>query len=204
MDVMLDDTHGYDVGWHSNDNKMRSDWSLSRYFLPLNLGSNGEPFPILLPLELDTAIVIFGVLLLSHIQPPETAILHINLEVLLLKRVGLRGHLDDSVEGDLNVGDLIDLDAEEIGRNAAENRLMREDQDRIFLPLDPVDERLEAADDIHIRLSTGVPEGQLVFFPVLGDVWVLLFDFGVGQFLANAGIELVEHFQLDVFDFIEF
>ena len=81
---------------------------------------------------------------------------------------------------------------------------MRKYYNGVLLALYPVHQGFQSAYHIHVGLPTRVSECQLIFLPFFGDMRVFLFDLGIGEFLANAGIELIEHFQLDRLNLVEF
>lgn len=74
---------------------------------------------------------------------------------------------------------------------------MRDDQD-ILRPLQLHDDGLETDDDVAVRLAPAVAVVVLVIITRSEILWVLLLDFGVGETVADAGIQLVECFPLQL------
>lgn len=81
--------------------------------------------------------------------------------------------------------------------DASQHRLMRDDQD-VLRALQLHDDRLEADDDVAVRLTPAVAVVVLVLIARSKVLGVLLLDLGVCEAVADAGVELVECFPLQL------
>jgi hypothetical protein len=67
----------------------------------------------------------------------------------------------------------------------------------MFLPLNPINQRLQPANNIKITLPRRVPKLELFHLTLLIQFRVLVLDLFVGHVLTNAGVELVQDSELD-------
>lgn len=81
---------------------------------------------------------------------------HVRAEVDLLLdalRPAVVRELDDRVQRDREARRVHPVDAHQVGVEHAQHRLVRDDQDRLVVALELVDERVEPGDDVEVRLA---------------------------------------------------
>lgn len=155
-------------------------------------------------LKLSRPIVVDRILLTDLNRRFVLSCLDVHRDLLFLKGIGLRNHLDYGVKGNLKEGNLLQLDAEEIREDATENCLVPEQDDRLLLPFNPVDKGLKSSDDIHVRFAARISEVQFVLIPFLRNIRILLTDLIIGELLADPGVQLIEDSQLYMVNGIQF
>ena len=116
---------------------------------------------------------------------------NVRLEALLDGAVGLGGELHERVEGYLHPGALALVDVVEVGEDAADHGLVRDDDD-VLGPLELHDDGFEADDDVAVRLAPAVPVVVLVVVASLEVLRVLGLDLRVRHAVADTRLELVE------------
>jgi len=89
----------------------------------------------------------------------------IDFVVDLVEEVGLRDQLDDGVKVYGYVWDVLLVALKEVSVDAAEDSLMRNNDDWMGLSLDPVDDRLEPANEVEVTLPTGVAILEFILQP---------------------------------------
>lgn len=97
--------------------------------------------------------------------------------------VPVQSQLDDGVEGDVDVGDLLEGSLQEVAEDAAEDGLMGDGQD-VGLALELSEDRDEAFDHVYVRLALGIAVGEFVGVAerqLFGEVFLELF---VGETFA--------------------
>ena len=115
------------------------------------------------------------------------AVLDVDDVLLLLRVVDARLEFVDGVERDLDLRDVVDdarVVIREVGVEAAQHGLVRNDDDRIRGTLDLDDDGLDAVDEVHVGLAARVAEAQLVLLAFVVNDGVLLLDFLVGESVA--------------------
>ena len=74
----------------------------------------------------------------------------------------------------------------------------------VFLPLNPVNEGLQATDYVHIGFAAGISEGELLLFSGFGDMRELLLYLCIRHLFTNSRIQFIENSQLNWFNIVEF
>ena len=130
------------------------------------------------------------------LAPPGRYGRDIRLDASLLRAVGARGQLDQSVQRDLHPGGLFLGHVQEIRVDTAQDGLVR-DNKNVLATLELHDDRLEADDDVAVRLSPAVAVVVLVVVASFKVLRVAFRNVLVGQAVAHARVELVEGFPLE-------
>jgi hypothetical protein len=130
---------------------------------------------------------------LTPLLPPRTHSRNIRKKPILLRLVRPRRELNQTVQGHLHPRTLLLGTTHEVGIDTPQDGLMRHDEN-ILRTLQLHDDRLEPDDDVAVRFAAQVAVVVLVRVAGFEVVGVFLFDFGVGQAVADARIELVERF----------
>jgi len=91
------------------------------------------------------------------------------------------------VEGDVQIRDILPLVVLEIPVQTPQNRLMRNNDDRMSLPLDLEYNGLQPLYEIHVALAHRVPVGQFVLGAQFVFGRVLRFYFIVGHAVEYTG-----------------
>ncbi len=84
------------------------------------------------------------------------------------------------MQGNGDIGKGLEIEVEEVGRNASDNGLMANNQNRMLLPFNPVNEWLQSANGIDIGLSRWIPEVKFFILPFLEDFRMFIEYFLVG------------------------
>ena len=93
----------------------------------------------------------------------------------------------------VDVRQLLQLYVVKVSLDAAKDGLMAENGDWVLLPLYPVDQRLQTADNVKVRLSAGVPKPKFILFPVLVNFRELLLYLFVHHLLADARVHFIQY-----------
>lgn len=120
----------------------------------------------------------------------------IRLEPLLQSPIRPRRQLDDRVQGHLHPRGFFLRYVHVVGVNASQHGLMRHDDD-IFAPFQLHDDGFQSDHDIAVGFAASVPVVVLVVVAGSEIFGVLGFDFGVGEAVADPGIEFVEGFPFE-------
>mmetsp|Transcript_9247 Transcript_9247/g.23103 ORF Transcript_9247/g.23103 Transcript_9247/m.23103 type:complete len:370 (+) Transcript_9247:121-1230(+) len=113
--------------------------------------------------------------------------------------VGVWPQALDRVEGEGHVRAVLavlHLVRHEVGVQDPEDALVRDDEDRVPLPLELVDDGVESLHDVEVRLPPRVPVAQLVLLPHRELLGVCLLDFRVRHAVEDARVDLVERVPL--------
>ena len=138
-------------------------------------------------------IIVDRILLLRHfLDAVHVARLDVHRYLLLREGVRLRSQPRDRMQRHVDVRQLLQLYVVKISLDAAKDRLMAENGDWVLLPLYPVDQRLQPADHVEVRLSAGVSEPEFVLLPVLVNFRELLLYLLVRHLFADARVHFVQ------------
>lgn len=96
------------------------------------------------------------------------------------------------MQGDGDIGKAFEIDVEKVARNAADDRLVANNEYRVLLPLNPIDEGFYASNGIYVGLAGGVPEMKLFDSSLFGDVRMLFEDLLVSHILTYSSIYLIQ------------
>lgn len=120
----------------------------------------------------------------------------VRLEPLLQSPIRSRRQLDDRMQRHLHPRGLFLRYVHVVGVNASQHGLMRHDDD-VLAPLQLHDDGFQPDHDIAVGFPASVP--VVVFVVVAGSeiFGVLGFDLGVGEAVADPGIEFVEGFPFE-------
>ena len=121
----------------------------------------------------------------------------VGLEPLLLRPVRLGRQLHEGVQGDLHPRALALVQVVEVGEDAADDGLVRDDDD-VLAALELHDDGLEADDDVAVALAAAVPVVVLVVVARAEVLGVLALNLLVRHAVADARLELVERLPLQL------
>ena len=138
------------------------------------------------------------VLGLAALLAPSADGRYVSVDTLLLGLIRTRRELDETVQRNVHPRALILRRAHEVGVDAAQDGLVGDDED-VLAALELHDDGLEADDDVAVGLAAGVAVVVLVGVAGGEVVGVLLLDLGVGEAVADAGVQLVERFPGELF-----
>jgi len=134
---------------------------------------------------------------LTAFPPPGTDGGNIRAQSLLLRAVRLGCQPYQRVQRHLHPWTLLLRHVLEVGVDAAEDGLVGHDED-VFAALEFHDDGFETDHNIAVRLPAQVTVVVLVIVAGLEVVGIPLFDLGVGEAVANAAVEFVESFPLEL------
>ena len=133
---------------------------------------------------------------LTALGPPRAHGRDIGAVPVLLRPVGLGGELHERVQRDLHPRALALVHVHEVGEDAADDGLVRHDDD-VLAALELHDDRLQSNDDVTVRLAAAVAVVVLVVVARAKVFRVLVLDLLVGHAVADARLELVERLPLE-------
>jgi len=133
----------------------------------------------------------------TPLRPKRADSRNIRVEALFLRIVGLGRQLNKRVQGHFHPGTLLLRDVHVVSVDAAQDGLVRDDDD-VLAALEFHDDGFEPDDDVAVTLAASV--AVVVFVVVTGpEVFgESVFDFLVGEAVADAGIEFVERFPFEL------
>lgn len=114
----------------------------------------------------------------TPLRPPRTNSRDVGFELLDLRPVGLRGELEEGVQGHLHPGAAVLGQLHEVGQDAAHDGLVGDDDD-VLAALEFHDDGLEAEDDVAVGLAAAVAVVVLVVVAGFEVFGVFVGDFGV-------------------------
>lgn len=137
------------------------------------------------------------VLRCAPLRPPRAHGGDVGLELLDLDAVGLGRQLHERVQRHLHPGTAGLVDLHEVGKDAAHDGLVGDDQD-VLRPLQLHHDGLQADDDVAVRLAAPVAVVVLVVVARPEVFGVLLVDLLICHAVAVARVELVERLPLQL------
>lgn len=132
----------------------------------------------------------------AALPPPRTDGRNIALEPLFLRRVRSRRQLDQRVERDFHPRALLLRHVHIVRIYTPQHRLMRDDDD-ILAPLEFHNNRLESDHHVAVRLPPAVAVVVFVVVARAEVFGVAVFDFLVGEPVADAAVEFVQGFPFE-------
>lgn len=115
----------------------------------------------------------------------------------LFRAIGPGSQFDEGVQGHVHPRALRLVLFHEIGVDAAQNGLVR-DNENVFAALKLHDDGFEADDNVAVRLSGGIAIVVLVVVTRDKILGIPVFDFLVGQAIADTRVELVQRLPLQL------
>lgn len=121
----------------------------------------------------------------------------VGLEALLLGAVGAGRQLDERVQRDLHPGALLLRDVHVVGVDAAEDGLVRDDDD-VLAALELHDDGLQPDDHVAVRLPAPITVVVLVVVARLEVLRVAVRDLLVREAVAEARVQLVQRLPFEL------
>ena len=121
----------------------------------------------------------------------------VGAQTVFVRLVRLGRQPNQRVQRHLHPGALFLGHVHEVGVDAAQDGLVRHDED-VVAALELHDDGLEPDDDVAVRLAAQVPVVVLVVVALPKVGWILRLDLGVRQAVAHARVELVKRFPLEL------